>query len=90
MQDVNINIGLDLTVDTIAGRRQNFALTLYKSEDAGVTVSKLAEHVWSFGVEDKFLYVSVRYQPEGQDRPSRIMHVSTDQGKTFNAVQVKI
>jgi len=50
------------------GRRQNFALTLYRSIDAGETVEQLTEHVWSFGTEDKFLYVSVRYQPEGQER----------------------
>lgn len=70
------------------GRRQNFALTLYRSQDAGESVEKLAEHVWSFGTEDKFLFVSVRYQPEGQDKPSRIMHVSTDKGDKFNAVQL--
>ena len=72
------------------GRRQNFALTLYRSLDSGETVEKLAEHVWSFGTEDKFLFVSVRYQPEGQEKPSRIMHVSTNRGNSFDAVQVTL
>ena len=72
------------------GRQQKFALTLYRSKDGGSTIDKLAERVWSFGTEDKFLFVSVRYQPEGQEQPSRIMHVSTDQGDNFNAVQVRL
>ena len=70
------------------GRKQNFALTLYRSRDGGATTSKLAEHVWSFGVEDKFIFVSVAYQPEGQQEQSRIMHVSTDHGESFDAVQL--
>ena len=70
------------------GRKQNFALTLYRSTDGGKSTTKLAEHVWSFGVEDKFIFVSVAYKPKGQSVPSRIMHVSTDHGTTFDAVQL--
>ena len=43
---------------TGTGRKQDFALTLYRSKDAGKTQEPLAEHVWSFGIEDKFLFVS--------------------------------
>lgn len=70
------------------GRKQNFALTLYRSTDGGKSTTKLAEHVWSFGVEDKFIFVSVAYKPKGQSVPTRIMHVSTDHGDTFDAVQL--
>ena len=69
------------------GRKQNFALTLYRSKDGGKTVDKLAEHVWSFGIEEEFLFVSVRYQPKGKAQ-SRIMHVSKDHGDHFDAVQL--
>ena len=70
------------------GRKQNFALTLYRSKDGGKSTAKLAEHVWSFGVEDKFIFVSVAYKPKGQSVPTRIMHVSTDHGDNFDAVQL--
>lgn len=69
------------------GRKQNFALTLYRSKDGGKTIDKLAEHVWSFGIEEEFLFVSVRYQPKGKAQ-SRIMHVSKDHGDHFDAVQL--
>ena len=31
---------------------------------------------------------SVRYQPKGQETQTRIMHVSTDHGENFDAVQL--
>jgi len=71
-----------------SGRRDRFSMTLYRSKDDGKTSEALTEHVWSFGIQEQFLFVSVRYMAEGDDDVRRIMHVSTDNGDNFRAVQL--
>jgi len=49
----------------------------------------LAVNVYSFGVQNEFLYVSVKYPPsEGKSQPERIMLVSNDHGQNLQAVQL--
>ncbi|CAH1783310.1 unnamed protein product [Owenia fusiformis] len=58
---------------------------LRKSVDYGDHWETIKEHVYTFGLQGKFLYSSRRVKDDNQ---ARIMEVSTDSGKTWNEAQL--
>ncbi|KAM4700528.1 sortilin [Discoglossus pictus] len=60
------------------------SLTLRKTSDFGRTFKVLSERVYSFGLWGRFLLTSVLEK----DRTKRRIHVSQDQGDTWNVAQL--
>ncbi|XP_031571745.1 sortilin-like [Actinia tenebrosa] len=67
------------------GRLNIYNQELWRSRDLGEHFELIAKHIYSFGVQGPFLFVSVDYK---KDEKTRIMQVSKDGGDTFENAQV--
>lgn len=73
-------------------QKHSFNYELYRGQNWSSTKSGnrylLAVEVYSFGVQDRFLYVSVLYKGKNKLVGNRIMLVSNDHGADLKAVQL--
>nr|CAB3266478.1 sortilin-like [Phallusia mammillata] len=60
---------------------------LYKQMSTATSGTLLAQHVHSFAVQNDFLFLSVQFPG---NNGSRVMHISKDQGQTWNAAQLPL
>ncbi|CAH3016922.1 unnamed protein product [Porites evermanni] len=74
---------------TVAASPQGFLMgeaDLMRSRDLGEKFESIhVQHVFSFGLQGPFLYVSINHN---KNNNTRIMHVSKDGGDSWNPVQV--
>ncbi|CAH1265006.1 SORT1 [Branchiostoma lanceolatum] len=66
-------------------RPESYNFDLLKSTDLGKNFVVVAEHVYSFGQQGQFLYVSIELN---ENNFTRVMHVSRDGGGTWELAQL--
>eukprot|EP00794_Sanderia_malayensis_P006074 gene6074-6776_t len=69
----------------IAGIFKKNDMSLWRSRDLGENFKLLHDSIFSLGIQEEFLYISVSLD---KDKRTRVMHVSKDNGDTFNRVRV--
>ncbi|XP_039270860.2 sortilin-like [Styela clava] len=74
----------DPTGSMISGAFNN---ELYRGKASYIESTKIAEHIYSFGVQGGFIFISVEFLSHNG---SRVMHVSKDKGVTWDAAQIPL
>jgi len=59
--------------------------SLWRSKDLGRTFEKLHDHIYSYGIQGSFLFISIDLE---SSKKERVMHVSKNNGDVFHRVRV--